>query len=55
VPELDTEDARRVAEGLRHLPLAVEQASTWLKQTGMPVGAYVEQLSSQSTRILALN
>src|ERR1039457_254876 len=55
VPELDVADARRVADALGHLPLAVEQASAWLEQTGMPARAYVEQLATQSTRILALN
>ena len=55
VPELDMADAKRVADALGHLPLAVEQASAWLEQTGMPARAYVEQLTTQSTRILALN
>jgi CO dehydrogenase nickel-insertion accessory protein CooC1 len=55
VPELDRADAKRVADALGHLPLAVEQASAWLEQTGMPARAYVEQLMTQSTRILALN
>jgi hypothetical protein len=55
VPELDLADAQRVADALGNLPLAVEQASAWLEQTGMPARAYVEQLATQSTRILALN
>ncbi|HEY7144252.1 MAG TPA: FxSxx-COOH system tetratricopeptide repeat protein [Streptosporangiaceae bacterium] len=55
VPELDMADAKRVADALGHLPLAVEQASAWLEQTGMPARAYVEQLATQSTKILALN
>ncbi len=55
VPELDMVDAKRVADALGHLPLAVEQASAWLEQTGMPARVYVEQLATQSTRILALN
>jgi CO dehydrogenase nickel-insertion accessory protein CooC1 len=55
VPEMDVADARKVADALGHLPLAVEQASAWLEQTGMPARAYVEQLATQSTRILALN
>jgi MinD-like ATPase involved in chromosome partitioning or flagellar assembly len=55
VPELDMADAKRVADALGHLPLAVEQASAWLEQTGMPARVYVEELASQSTRILALN
>ena len=55
MPELDVADAKRVADALGHLPLAVEQASAWLEQTGMPARVYVEQLTTQSTRILALN
>jgi CO dehydrogenase nickel-insertion accessory protein CooC1 len=55
VPELDLADAQRVADALGHLPLAVEQASAWLEQTGTPARVYVEQLATQSTRILSLN
>jgi hypothetical protein len=55
VPELDLADAQRVADALGNLPLAVEQASAWLEQTGMPARTYVDQLTTQSTRILALN
>jgi len=55
VPELDLADAQRVADALGHLPLAVEQASAWLEQTGMPAQVYVEELATQSTQILALN
>ena len=55
VPDLDMADAKRVADALGHLPLAVEQASAWLEQTGMQARAYVDQLATQSTRILALN
>ncbi len=55
VPKLDIDEAHRVAEALGHLPLAVEQASAWLEQTGMPARAYIDQLATESTRILALN
>jgi len=55
VPNLDQGDADRVAESLGDLPLAIEQASAWLEQTGMPARAYVEELSTQATRVLALN
>jgi tetratricopeptide (TPR) repeat protein len=55
VPELDPADANRVADALGHLPLAIEQASAWLEQTGMPARAYIEQLATEPTRILALN
>jgi CO dehydrogenase nickel-insertion accessory protein CooC1/tetratricopeptide (TPR) repeat protein len=55
VPMLDPQDAYQVAEALGHLPLAVEQAAAWLEQTGMPARVYIEQLATESTRILALN
>jgi tetratricopeptide (TPR) repeat protein len=55
VPELDPAEAAEVADALGHLPLAVEQASAWLEQTGMSARAYIEQLATESTRILALN
>jgi CO dehydrogenase nickel-insertion accessory protein CooC1 len=55
VPELDEQDARRVAAALGDLPLAIEQAGAWLEQTGTPAGAYVEQLETQATRVLALS
>jgi tetratricopeptide (TPR) repeat protein/CO dehydrogenase nickel-insertion accessory protein CooC1 len=55
VPELAVADANIIADALGHLPLAIEQASAWLEQTGMPARAYIEQLATQSTRILALN
>jgi cellulose biosynthesis protein BcsQ len=55
VPDLDPVDAKDVADALGHLPLAVEQASAWLEQTGMPARAYIDQLATESTRILALN
>jgi hypothetical protein len=55
VPELDPAEATEVADALGHLPLAVEQASAWLEQTGMSARAYIEQLVTESTKILALN
>ncbi|HEY6493731.1 MAG TPA: FxSxx-COOH system tetratricopeptide repeat protein [Trebonia sp.] len=56
VPHLDPADADRVAEALGDLPLAIEQASAWLEQTGMPAQTYVAELSTAgATRILALN
>jgi hypothetical protein len=55
LPELDPADAMMVADALGHLPLAVEQASAWLEQTGMQPQAYVAELSTRATRILGLN
>jgi hypothetical protein len=55
VPDLDAGDATSVAEALGDLPLAIEQASAWLEQTGMPARAYVEELRTRATRVLGLN
>jgi CO dehydrogenase nickel-insertion accessory protein CooC1 len=55
VPLLDPGDAGRVADALGDLPLAIEQASTWLEQTGMPARAYMAELATRATEILALN
>jgi CO dehydrogenase nickel-insertion accessory protein CooC1 len=54
LPELTAVDADKVAESLGDLPLAIEQASAWLEQTGMPASTYVEQLSEHRTLIEAL-
>jgi tetratricopeptide (TPR) repeat protein/CO dehydrogenase nickel-insertion accessory protein CooC1 len=55
IPQLDLEDARQVADALGHLPLAIEQASAWLEETGMSARAYVDELATQSAKILGLN
>jgi tetratricopeptide (TPR) repeat protein len=55
LPELDPSDAKMVADALGNLPLAVEQASAWLEQTGMQPQAYVAELSTQASRILGIN
>ncbi len=55
VPDMDAAEARTVAEALGNLPLAVEQASAWLEQTGMQPRDYVAELATQATRILAMN
>jgi hypothetical protein len=55
VPELDRSAADRVAAALGDLPLAVEQAGAWLRETGMPAATYVEQLDTQVTKVLSQN
>ena len=55
LPDLDPADARMVADALGHLPLAIEQASAWLEQTGMQPQAYVAELNTRASRILGLN
>ncbi|WP_406217784.1 FxSxx-COOH system tetratricopeptide repeat protein [Streptomyces canus] len=54
VPGLREEDATRVAEAVGDLPLAIEVAAAWLETTATPAGAYIEQLSEQSTRVLSV-
>jgi tetratricopeptide (TPR) repeat protein len=54
LPDLDPVDAMVVADALGHLPLAIEQASAWLEQTGMQPKAYVAELNTQAAQILAL-
>ena len=46
VPGLTEAEAMPVAEMLGDLPLAIEQASAWLAETGMPAREYVGQLGS---------
>ncbi len=55
VPNLDEADAKRVADALGHLPLAVEQAAAWLAETGMAAASYAEWLETQATSALGLN
>ena len=55
VPDLDEADADGVAEALRDLPLAIEQAGAWLRETGMPAVTYIEQLGAEAARVTALN
>jgi len=55
VPDLALADARRIAHALGHLPLAIEQTSAWLAETGMPAGLYLEWLATQGASALELN
>jgi MinD-like ATPase involved in chromosome partitioning or flagellar assembly/tetratricopeptide (TPR) repeat protein len=55
VPHLTRDDADTVADALGDLPLAIEQAGAWLKETGTSAATYVEQLTRQPTTILKLN
>ncbi|MEU7893691.1 FxSxx-COOH system tetratricopeptide repeat protein [Nonomuraea sp. NPDC049152] len=52
VQGLPESDAEKVATALGFLPLAVDQAGAWLRETGMPAGDYVELLESELTRAL---
>ncbi len=55
VPEVDRDAAREIAAILGDLPLAIEQAGAWLRATGMPAQAYVEQLRTHMLQVLELN
>jgi tetratricopeptide (TPR) repeat protein len=51
-PEIDDEEADRLAEALGDLPLAIEQAATWRAETGMPVGEYLRLFEEKVAEIL---
>ncbi|MBE1486961.1 tetratricopeptide (TPR) repeat protein [Plantactinospora soyae] len=55
MPALTAQDAEEVARRLGDLPLAVEQAGSWLAATRMPVDRYLTLLDSQLSRLLAEN
>lgn len=48
------EDADRLAERLGDLPLAIEQAATWQRQTGMAVDDYLDLLDEQHHKLLSV-
>ncbi|MEU9254432.1 FxSxx-COOH system tetratricopeptide repeat protein [Streptomyces sp. NPDC048270] len=54
-PGLGKDDAEQVAVAVGDLPLAVEQAGSWIAETATPAAAYVEQLAEQAASVLALN
>lgn len=47
-------DAERVAAVVDDLPLALDQAGTWLAETGTPVDTYLAELEQQAERVLSL-
>jgi tetratricopeptide (TPR) repeat protein len=51
-PEIDDEEADRLADALGDLPLAIEQAATWRAETGMPVGEYLRLFDEKVAEIL---
>ncbi len=55
VPQLDPADADHIANSLGDLPLAIEQASAWLCETGMSAAAYAEQLDTEYARVMSLS
>lgn len=55
MPALAAEEADQVAELLGDLPLAIEQAGSWLATTGMPVDRYFTLVKYQLSRLLTEN
>jgi hypothetical protein len=53
VAGLSGSDADRVAEALEDLPLAVQQATAFLAESGVGAGKYLDLLSSRATEALA--
>jgi tetratricopeptide (TPR) repeat protein len=51
-PEINDEDADRLAEALGDLPLAIAQAAAWRTETGMPVGEYLRLFNEKVAEIL---
>ncbi|WP_155541180.1 FxSxx-COOH system tetratricopeptide repeat protein [Amycolatopsis camponoti] len=51
-PQLDDDDADRIAEKLGDLPLAIEQAAAWLAETGMRAGEYLQLFDEKVAEIL---
>ncbi|WP_281065646.1 FxSxx-COOH system tetratricopeptide repeat protein [Kibdelosporangium banguiense] len=51
-PEIDDEDADRLANTLGDLPLAIEQAAAWRAETGMPVDEYLRLFDEKVAEIL---
>ena len=52
VPGLSTEEAEDIASALGDLPLTIEQAGAWLRQTGMPTATYLAKLDRQVIQVL---
>ncbi|MDQ3154482.1 MAG: FxSxx-COOH system tetratricopeptide repeat protein [Actinomycetota bacterium] len=51
-PDIDDEEADRLAEALGDLPLAIEQAAAWRAETGMPVREYLRLFDEKVAEIL---
>jgi tetratricopeptide (TPR) repeat protein len=54
VPGISSIEADQVAEALGDLPLAIETAAVWLKDTDYRVADYLRELESHTTRALEL-
>ncbi|MFD7711595.1 FxSxx-COOH system tetratricopeptide repeat protein, partial [Streptomyces sp. NPDC059786] len=54
-PDLADDDANMLADILGDLPLAVEQASAWRAETGMPPGEYVRVFEEKRAELMAVS
>jgi tetratricopeptide (TPR) repeat protein len=51
-PDVDDDEADRLADKLGDLPLAIEQAAAWCAETGMPVDEYLRLFDEKVEEIL---
>jgi tetratricopeptide (TPR) repeat protein len=51
-PDIEDDDADRLADTLGDLPLAIEQAAAWRAETGMPVEEYLRLFDEKVAEIL---
>lgn len=54
-PDLPTEEANQLAEILGDLPLAVEQASAWRAETGMPAAEYLRLFEEKRAELMTVS
>jgi tetratricopeptide (TPR) repeat protein len=53
--DISVDDADRLADRLGDLPLALEQAAVWQRETGMPVQEYLQLLDERMSELLSEN
>ncbi len=51
-PDLERDEADKLAEALGDLPVAIEQAAAWRAATGMPINEYLELLENKRIELL---
>ncbi|UGY94486.1 tetratricopeptide repeat protein [Streptomyces gobiensis] len=54
-PDLPAEEADKLAEVLGDLPLAVEQASAWRAETGMPAAEYLRLFDQKRAELMTVS
>jgi Domain of unknown function (DUF4062)/Tetratricopeptide repeat/NB-ARC domain len=53
IPRVTEDEAKKLAEALQHLPLAIAQAAAYLAETGMAAMRYLEMLDDRAAQLLA--